>query len=189
MRKFNYTLAMLCLILAGSLMSCGSDDSQPTDPNEIITTVNVSFTNNGMTDEVITGFFRDIDGPGGENPFISDIQLSPNSSYTLDVEFLNERANPAENLTPEIIENGLDYQVFYELGGTAGLSYAYADQDAQGNPIGLRGIVTTGAAGNGTLRLTLLFEPVKSASGVANGDIGNARGEEDIRVQFNIGTR
>lgn len=189
MRKFNNLMAVLTVALSGSLLSCGSDDPQPTDPNEMITTVNVSFTNNGMTDEVITGFFRDIDGPGGEDPFISDIQLNANASYTLDVEFLNERESPAENLTAEIAQNGLDYQVFYTTGGTANLNYAYNDQDAQGNPIGLKGILTTGAAGNGTLRLTLLYQPVKSASGVAGGDIGNARGEEDIRVQFNISTQ
>ena len=191
MRKFKLTegLTVLALVLVATISACGSEDPTPTNDNELITTVNLTFTNNGMTDEVVTASFRDVDGPGGEDPVITDAQLNANSSYTLNVQFLNDSGGPVENITEEIVSEGLDHQVFYVIGGTANLSYSYGDQDSQGNPIGITGTLTTGAAGNGTLRIILLHNPVKSASGVANGDIGNAGGEEDIRVQFNIRTQ
>jgi len=66
------------------------------------------------------------------------------------------------------------------------LSVAYDDKDANGNPVGLSSILTTGDAASGSITITLRHEPAKSASGVSNGDITNAGGETDIEVIFPI---
>jgi len=71
--------------------------------------------------------------------------------------------------------------------------------DADGNPVGLSSTLTTGAAGSGTLTVTLRHEPMKSATGVtlrhepmksatgvADGDITNAGGETDIEIVFPV---
>ena len=64
--------------------------------------------------------------------------------------------------------------------------FAYADQDNNGNPIGLSFELTTGDAGNESYTITLRHEPDKTASGVSGGDITNAGGETDIEVVFDI---
>ena len=60
------------------------------------------------------------------------------------------------------------------------------DTDSNNRPVGLASRVTTGAAGSGTLTITLLHEPDKAASGVADGDPSNAGGATDIEVTFDV---
>lgn len=173
-------------LVTGILLTnaCSSEDPEPVNEEELITTVRLTFTNNGQTDEAIMVEFRDIDGPGGEDPTIDDLQLNANASYTLTVEFLNEQAN--ENITEEIRQEGVDHQVFYVAGGNTSLTYTYGDQDSQGNPIGLSGTLETGSTANGSLSIILIHEPNKNTSGVSTGNLNVAGGEEDIRVQFNV---
>jgi hypothetical protein len=59
------------------------------------------------------------------------------------------------------------------------------DMDEDGNPIGLSTTVNTSDAGTGNLTIILRHEPVKTNSGVADGDPTNAEGETDIEVTFN----
>ena len=62
----------------------------------------------------------------------------------------------------------------------------YDDVDDDNNPLGVETNVSAGNAGTGTLTIILRHEPIKTASGVADGDITNAGGETDIEVQFNV---
>ena len=186
LKKLNPKLLLALCIAASLSLACGSDDPEPPNEEELITTVNVTFTNNGQTDEAVTGTFRDIDGPGGEAPTITGVQLSANSSYTVTVEFLNESETPAEDVTAEVREEDLDHQVFFVIGGNIGITYSYGDQDSQGNPLGLTGTLTTTVAGNADIQVVLVHEPVKSNVGVADGNLANAGGEEDIRVQIPV---
>lgn len=175
---------LLVLFVAGT--ACNSEDPEPVNEEELITTVTIRFTNNGMTDEVVTASFRDLDGPGGNAPVIDAIALNANASYSYEIAFLNEQESPAEDITTEVREEGLDHQVFIIAGGNADINTTYGDQDTNGNPIGLTGTATTGIAGNGTFSIVLVHEPNKSATGVSTGNISAAGGEEDIRVQFSL---
>ncbi|MBC7439017.1 MAG: hypothetical protein H7250_03405 [Flavobacterium sp.] len=65
-------------------------------------------------------------------------------------------------------------------------TFAYADQDANGKPIGLAFTLTTGAATTGNLTVTLKHEPNKSAAGVSTGNITNAGGATDASVTYPI---
>lgn len=177
-------VVLILLLVAG--LGCGSDDPEIVNEKELITTVVLTFTNNGETDEAIMATFRDLDGPGGEDPTTTPIQLNSNSSYTLRVEFLNESETPTEDVTVEVRDEDLEHQVFYLFGVNSGAEYRYGDEDSQGNPIGLTGTLTTSATGITTLTVVLLHEPNKSAAGVAEGNLGAAGGEEDIRVSFSL---
>lgn len=177
-------LLALCIAVCLSF-ACGSDEPQGPDEVDIITTVNVRFENDA-TDDVQTGTFRDIDGPGGESPAITGVTLDANSSYTVRLEFLNESVSPTDDITAEIREEELDHQVFFVIGGNIGITYSYGDQDSQGNPIGLTGTLTTVQAGNADLQIVLVQQPVKSNTGVADGNLANAGGEENIRVQIPV---
>lgn len=183
--KHRNLIMVLALVFLTSL-GCGSDDPEVVNDEGFITTVVLTFTNNGQTDEAIMAIFRDIDGPGGEDPSITPIQINANASYTLTVEFMDESASPTKDVTAEVREENLDYQVFYSFGVNSGIEYRYGDQDDQGNPIGLTGTLTTTSAGLSTITVVLLNELNKSAAGVAEGNMGVAGGTESIRVSFSL---
>ncbi|MFB0942128.1 MAG: type 1 periplasmic binding fold superfamily protein, partial [Patiriisocius sp.] len=102
------------------------------------------------------------------------------------VQFLNETEDPAEDITQEVIEEADEHQVFYTISEGLNIQTTYEDQDSQGNPLGLQITLTTGAASEGSLTVTLRHEPNKSAEGVSDGDITNAGGETDITTTFNV---
>lgn len=184
MRKVNLKTLWLAILLLCVGSACSSDDPEEVNEEELITTVNVRFTNVAMASDVVNVSFRDLDGPGGNDPVIGALALSANATYSYTLEFLNEQSTPVEDITAEVREEGTDHQVFLIKGGNANIETAYSDQDTDGNPIGLTGTVTTGDASNGTLSIVLVHEPIKSVTGVADGNIAGAGGEEDIRVQF-----
>ncbi|PWL30336.1 hypothetical protein [uncultured Roseivirga sp.] len=166
--------------------ACDSDDPEPVNEEELITTVELTFTNDNDASDVVSASFTDLDGEGGNDPIIDNISLMANATYTLTVKFLNEEETPAEDITEEVEEEDDEHQVFYIATGVNGFTYSYNDADDNQNPLGLEGTVTTGAAGDGSLRVVLVHEPNKTASGVSAGDITNAGGEADIDVTFNL---
>jgi len=181
-------LKVFALALAAGFVAvaCNSDDPEPVNEEELITTLNVTFTNTQDATDVVMASFTDLDGPGGTDGTTVNPTLSANATYTVTVEFLNEEETPAEDITAEVSEEDDEHQVFYIAGTGLNFTYAYGDQDGDGNPLGLTGTATTGAASTGTLNVVLVHEPEKTASGVSSGDITNAGGEEDIRVPFTV---
>ena len=182
--KISSIFAAIMLVVIS--MSCGSDDPEPVNEEEVITTLNVTFTNTQDASDVVTASFQDLDGEGGNNGTTTNPTLSANTTYTVTVEFLNESETPAEDITEEVAEEDDEHQVFYIVGTGLNMTYAYGDQDGNGAPLGLTGTATVGDAGNGTLTIVLVHEPAKDAAGVSDGNIANAGGEEDIRVDFSV---
>jgi hypothetical protein len=179
------------LVLASfsMLIFTSCQDDEPADPvipneEEVITTLNFTLTpNGGGTPVVLT--FQDLDGDGGNAPTISTGTLDTNTVYNGSLDLLDEIKSPADSITKEVKEEALDHQFFFQT-SISGLNIAYSDTDANGNPLGLATTVTTGAAGSGTVTITLRHEPDKNAAGVSTGDITNAGGETDIEVTFNV---
>ena len=186
LKRLNPKL-LLGLALVGTIaMACDSEETVSPDEPAQITTVIASFAND-QTDDVVTGSFRDLDGPGGESPSISGVTLDADARYTVTLQFLDERETPADDITDEIREEDLEHQVFFVIGGNIGIRYAYDDVDRQGNPLGLRGkLTTTASTGNASIQVILIDQPNKSLNGVAEGDLNNAGGVENIRIQLPI---
>lgn len=185
--RIDLKVLMAALLISFVAFSCGDDDD-PLPPNEeeVITTLNATFTNTQDATDVVTASFRDVDGPGGNDGVTTNPTLSAGATYTLTLEFLNETETPAEDITEEVAEEDDEHQVFVIVAAGVNFTYAYGDQDGGGNPLGLTGTVTTGAASTGQVEIVLVHEPNKSAMGVSGGDITNAGGEEDIRVAFSV---
>ncbi len=185
--RLNWLVSLMTAMMVVLVMSgCDSDDPDPVDEPELITTMNVTFTNTADASDVVTASFRDLDGEGGNDGVTTNPTLSANATYTVTIEFLNESETPAEDITAEVREEDEEHQVFFIAAAGLNFTYAYGDQDADNNPIGLTGTATIGAASSGTLDVVLVHEPMKSAAGVSSGDITNAGGEEDIRVPFTV---
>ncbi|MFY0593948.1 hypothetical protein [Roseivirga sp.] len=179
------TLKVLAIFAIGfAIVSCDNDDPEPVNEEELITTVNVTFTNTANAGDVVTATFQDLDGPGGNAATQSNLALSANSTYTVSIEFLNEQETPAEDITEEVAEEDDEHQVFYVATAGLNFTFAYTDQDGDGNPLGLAGTATTGAASTGSVTVSLIHEPTKTGAGVSDGDPTNANGETDVEVTF-----
>ena len=181
--KFLYNFLYISLIVL-LIASCKDEDPVIENPEELITTLNFILSPQGGG-QTVTFSFQDLDGDGGNAPVITNGTLTANTSYSGTIELLNEAVNPAEDITTEVNAEDTEHQLFYQTGGLP-LTINYDDQDAIGLPLGLQTTVISGAAGAGTLTITLRHEPVKSAAGVAEGQIANAGGETDVEVTFDV---
>jgi hypothetical protein len=184
MKNLNKTKIFFLAIIAVAISSCSNDD-KPVNEEELITTVRTTLFGGGQT---ITLTSRDLDGDGPNPPVITPAtgSLSPNTTYNGTVTFLNESVTPADDITVEVEEEGVDHQIFYQAPSAIG-TFTYLDADANGKPIGLDFTLTTGSSSTtGNLTVTLRHLPNKSAAGVASGDITNAGGSTDAAVTYPI---
>lgn len=166
-------------------IACSSNDEIPEIINqeEVITTMKLTLVpENGGTPFTFT--YQDLDGAGSNEPSIETGILAENTTYEGTIVLLNETVNPPKNITIEVEEEGMDHQFFFS--NTADLTVAYADEDTNGNPIGIKFFVKTAAPTTGSLTITLRHEPNKTVSGVSNGNMEHAGGETDILVTFPI---
>lgn len=182
------TLKLSALAIAALFISsCSSDNDAPTlvNEDEVITTVMAEFTPvGGGTTVTLTS--RDLDGDGPDAPVITvSGPFMAGTVYNGEITFLNEMVIPVENITEEVEEEGTEHQVFIQQTGLG--TVTYADQDANGNPIGLAFTFETVAQpATGIMTITLRHEPNKTAAGVANGVITNAGGSTDAEVTFGV---
>ena len=186
MKNLNKTKIFFLAITAIAISSCSNDDD-PVNEEELITTVTTTLTGGG---QVVTLTSRDLDGDGPNAPVVTvSGTLAVGTSYTGTVTFLNETETPAEDITVEVEEEGVDHQIFYQAPSAIG-TFSYLDADANGKPIGLDFTLTTGSSSTtGNLTVTLRHLPNKSAAGVASGDITNAGGSTDAAVTYPISIR
>ncbi|XLS27530.1 type 1 periplasmic binding fold superfamily protein [Flavobacteriaceae bacterium M23B6Z8] len=180
MKKNIFLLGLVSLFF----ISCSSDDPDPVNEEEVITTMTVVLSATGQADVTLKSTDLDGDGP---NPPVVEVMgaLATNTTYNGTITLLNETETPAEDITEEVKEEDEEHQFFYQVSGSLA-STAYNDQDSNGNPVGIDFTLTTGETGPGTILITLRHEPNKTAAGVANGDITNAGGETDIAQTFSV---
>ncbi len=190
-QKFKFYA--LALVTALTFSSCSNDDDNNTPPpvneEELITTITAIYTPEGGG-TAITLQYKDLDGEGANDPIVTvSSSFAKNKTYNGTVTFKNELANPAEDITPEIVEEGDEHQIFYQKTGTLNtFTYGTASNnfDKNGKPVGLQSVFTTTGEASGTLKITLRHEPNKNATNVASGDITNAGGSTDAEVSFTI---
>lgn len=175
---FPFLLAFGVLFLA---QSC-DDDEAPVIENEeeVITRVTWTLTPDDAANETVVFSFVDTDGDGGNAPDITTTgTLAANATYDGAVTFANED----EQITPEVMEEDDEHQVFYPVAGGLNLTVSYDDMDDDGNPLGLQTEVSTGAASTGTVTVVLRHEPMKGAAATIDNPAA-AGGETDVEVTF-----
>lgn len=182
----NLKLMALTAFIVIAASSCSDDDTaQAVNEEEVITTVSAAFTPAGGG-TAITLTSRDLDGDGPDAPVVTvSGNFAAGTSYTGAVTFLNELTTPAGDITAEIHEEAVDHQIFFQQNGLG--TFAYADTDSNGHPVGLSFTYTAAATpASGTLILTLRHLPNKFGTGVPGGDITNAGGGTDAEVSFPV---
>lgn len=188
-RRIAFAIAGLAVLALGACKKDKEDVLTPTAPaaneEEVITTVELTFTDQETPTEVFRMHVA-FDDVGGGDPVVVADTLPAQRAFDVAVRLLNESASPVVDLTSEIQSEGTEHQFFFQV-TNANLAMAYADADSNGRPIGLSNTAIVGAASSGgELRITLRHQPDKAADGVAGGDIANAGGETDVEVVFPI---
>lgn len=180
----KYSILAIVLVAQFFLHACSNDTNGPVNENEVITTVTLTLTGGG---QVITLTSKDLDGDGPNAPVVTvSGDLKKVTMYEGTVSLLNETVNPSIDITPEVREEGVDHQLFFQAPSGIG-TFTYNDTDTNGNPIGLDFKLQTGSAPTtGLLSVTLRHLPNKSAAGVFDGVITNAGGATDAFVAFDV---
>ena len=144
---------------------------------EIITTMKLTFVDSANTSNIKYATFRDPDGDGGTQPTTHDtIKLAPNKTWITKIVLLNETVSPADTISNEVLEEGVDHSFCFMPTG-ASITVTKTDLDANNRPIGLRSKWKTTSAGLGTMEVVL-----KHQAGTKDGTC--APGTTDISVIF-----
>ena len=180
MKKRFFQCMMTVAVISTVSLSCSKDEDEPLNEEELITTLRVTMTESGATgSQVFT--FRDVDGPGGQNPTAFDsIIVNANRNYSVALQFLNESVSPAEDITTEVVAEANDHQVFFESAGVV-INVLNQNLDGVGLPLGTTSTWNAGAAGTGRMKITLKHKPGAKAAGDPV-----SKGETDVEVEFNV---
>lgn len=177
--KITKLLAIL-FISAFTFTACSNNDDNHDDHDhdeELITTVTYTLTNGN---DVVTLTYQDLDGEGGnDGTYTVSGPLTANTTYTGEIELLNETESPAENITDEIKIEADEHEFFYT--NTAGLTITKTDTDGT-NPLGVETSVVSGGASTGSLTVVLKHEPTKPNDGTA----ASAGGSTDVEITFDL---
>ena len=123
-----------------------------------------------------------MDGEGSNPPTVVNGVLAANTTYTGVLSLLNETVTPPENIGEEIETEAEDHQFFFALNETVNATIDYADEDGNGNPLGMATSFVTGDVSTGALVITLKHLPTKPN----NGTLEDAGGVTDVQVNFDI---
>lgn len=176
--KFSKIFLLLFAVSAFVVTACDKDNNDGNNDQELITTVRLTFTEVGGGSSTFT--VKDLDGDGGNPPIADTIKLKANTAYTIGVEFLDEsEANHTHDITEEVKKEAEEHLVCFAASGAMSVPIA-GDQDGNGKPLGLENALTTGAAGTGSLQVSLKHEPDKSAANPCT------TGETDAEVTFDV---
>jgi hypothetical protein len=131
--------AAVCAPLALSACPVVEDVDDGHNDGEVITKVALTFAPAGGG-AALTAAFSDPENDG--DPTIDSIALTNGTTYTLTLAFENQLAEPAEDITAEVEEEGGEHQVFVYGSAVQGpatgtnashrVTHAYADVDDAG---------------------------------------------------------
>jgi hypothetical protein len=175
--RFNDIKLPLLAMLVLPFLGCEKDDDNgPDNEQELITTITLKFTGGGQT---VSFTAEDKDGDGGKPPVIQPITLKANTDYTLAIGFSDASKTPVEDITAEVKAESKDHLVCFAVSG-AMVAPQIQDKDTAGKNLGLESKFKTGAAGAGTLKVTLKHEADKSNANACG------TGETDAEATFNV---
>jgi hypothetical protein len=181
----------------------GCLDVENPDPGEnegeAITRVELTFTPEGGGAAIVASF---ADPENDGDPTIDPITLADGARYALAVTFENQLADPVEDITAEVADEGDEHQVFFYGSAVSGpatgdnaaavVTHAYADEDENGLPIGLANTIEATSTGSGELKVMLRHLPAEGGVAVKVASTaedfaadGNAvPGDADVDVTF-----
>lgn len=181
-------LTFLALVASTIFTACKKEELPTPEPveQELITTVRLIVTNSSgfnktFNYKVDNGFGSSTQG----NIEIDDVVLAPGTNYDVEVQVWDESKKPAENITEEVIAESHHHLFIFQsnpVTGAGAISFNNGSKDDEGEPLNQKGQITTGAAGSGSLTVTLKHEPTNKNATTP----GEAGGETDAQATFPV---
>ena len=170
--------AVASIFVTGILFQSCKKEPNPSEANELITSLKVIMVDSANTNNKFVFSFIDLDGDKPNLPTQFDsIVLAPNSTYYTTLQLLDESKNPVDSVSNEIVEKADDHLFVYKANPTSLIAVQITDKDSKNLPLGLLSTWRTNSAGKGTTTVVLRHQP-----GVKNGT--EAPGDSDIEVVF-----
>jgi hypothetical protein len=173
------------VLVTFTLFNCKKgDEIEPTDDNELITRVDLIFTDSA--NKSTTFSFQDKDADSRTKPEKFDkIILDKGKVYTLEIEVYDDSKTPAAVISDEIDEES-DVHLFVFKSNPAGLlQTTLIDKDKNGLPLGLKSTVKTAeTAVKGTYQVILKHQPELNGVKVKTGK--EEGGSTDIDLSFEV---
>jgi len=193
-------------ILVLGMIGCSDvekeDDHHHDHNHGLPTTAILTFTDAGGAESSFTWVRIDEHDEAVVDTVVLAVEDGP---YTLSVEVWNEAEDPAEDITPEILQYDDEHQFFFTGDAVVGpatgdnadalIDHAYADEDADGLPVGLDNTADAIAAGEGSMDVMLRHLPPENgqavkveglAATVAEEGFSGIGGDIDIDVTFPV---
>ncbi|MGZ5247622.1 MAG: hypothetical protein ACXWV5_11320 [Flavitalea sp.] len=175
--------SLMFVMASGVLLTaCSKDDVAEENSNELITTIELKITERG-TNNTLSFEFEDLDGPGGQNPEIDQIVLSPEKTYDVTIEVYDYSKNPPVEIHEEIDEESTSHRFYLEPSANSNITISNYDLDVNGVPLGLSSVWNTGAAGSGTVKVTLRHYEDRGKE--TSDPVNSNKSTTDAEVTFN----
>ena len=173
------------IIFTVLLVGCKKEpDVLPTDDNELITTVELVFTDQSNT--VKRFKFKDIDGDSRTPPEAFDtLKLARNTDYSVEIHLADESKGPIDDITESIKEESDVHLFVYRPKPVSLLAMQITDTDKNALPIGLTAKAKTQYfPGTGVLQVLLKHQPPLNGKIVKTGD--EEAGSTDLDLTFPV---
>ncbi|MET0637012.1 MAG: hypothetical protein ABWZ25_13365 [Chitinophagaceae bacterium] len=178
-------VGVITLFMMFILEGCSKEKGE-TNEEEVITTMILRFIPVGSSTPLVFEF-SDPDGPGGAAPVADRIELSPNTTYNVSVQLLNETATPVEDITLEVKEENQAHRFYYQPTPASNITVSGLDNDVSGVPLGVNSSWTTGSAGTGQVTITLRHYPADPPNKSAADLVDSPKSGTDVEAVFNTG--
>ncbi len=182
-------LTALTAFAAISFTACKKDKVTTPEPveQELITTVRLKVTK--LDDMSIKTFTYKVENGFGSTRqgtvTIDSVKLAANKEYSVEVELLNEKETPAEDVTKEVKEESNEHLFVYQSSPTTGngsIGFGMGNKDGNGNPFNQTIRFLTAGAGKGAITVTLKHEPTNKAATTPDA----TGGETDVEATFPV---
>jgi len=175
----KFIVGILSVALSVSALSCKKASMANNESeHQAINRVEMLFKQGANT--IATIVAEDPDGDGGNPPSrIDNINLEINKTYDVEVKFFNISNGVSKDITPLILQQGKQHEVFFILTGF-GFTIEKKDKDDSGFPLGLLSQWRTGTVGGkGSILVKLMHKPLIKGP---NDDA--FKGHSDVAISF-----
>ncbi len=187
-------------LLAAFAFTACSATTDPHEHNDLEFITTVSLDIRALPDGTVETYtWEDLEADG--NPIVDTVLLNVDTSYAVDVFFLNALEDPAEDISAEVANESDEHHVFFTGPGVSGpasdaadalTTHTYDDTDGNGYPLGLANTLSADAAGTSEFTVTLRHLPADGgaikddtmAATVASGGFSAIGGDTDVQVVF-----
>jgi hypothetical protein len=176
---------LLALLFILSLFSCKKEpEVLPTDDNELITTVELVFTDAANVSRSFK--FRDLDGDSRTKPESFDtLKLARNTDYTVKILIGDESKGSLDDITEDIKDESDVHLFVYRPTPVSLLAIQITDLDKNALPVGLLAKAKTQyIPGTGFLQILLKHQPMLNGKVVKTGD--EDAGSTDLDLSFPV---